>query len=62
MSSIESLSACISPLQTARVFNPTRPEYYRADELKVSKPKDTPATDPAVTITLSDAAQARLKS
>jgi len=60
MSSIEALSACTSPLASARVFNPTRPEYYRADDLKPAAP---PAkTDPAVTVTLSDEAQAALKS
>ena len=56
MSSIEALSACISPLQTARVFNPTRPEYYRADDLKAAPP------EPAVTVTLSDEAKQTLKS
>ncbi|ESQ86211.1 hypothetical protein AEAC466_03175 [Asticcacaulis sp. AC466] len=62
MSSIESLSACISPLQTAKVFNPMRPEYYRADEMKAPKPKDTSTRDgPAVTITLSDEAKAAIE-
>ncbi|CAL4866679.1 hypothetical protein MMA231_00923 [Asticcacaulis sp. MM231] len=60
MSSIEALSACTSPLQTAIIFNPTRPEYYRADELKAAKAEKA-AADPAVTITLSDQAQAKLK-
>jgi hypothetical protein len=60
MSSIESLSACTSPLQTAIIFNPTRPEYYRADDLKAAKAEKA-AADPAVNITLSDQAQAKLK-
>jgi hypothetical protein len=61
MSSIESLSACTSPLQTAIIFNPTRPEYYRADELKAAAKAEKAAADPAVNITLSDQAQAKLK-
>lgn len=60
MSSIESLSACTSPLQTAIIFNPTRPEYYRADDLKAAKAEKA-AADPAVNITLSDQAQSKLK-
>jgi hypothetical protein len=55
MNAIQALSACTNPLQTAMVFNPTRPEYYRADE---QKPTVSPDADSAsVTITLS--AQAR---
>ncbi len=61
MSSIESLSACTSPLQTAIIFNPTRPEYYRADELKAAAEVKKDAASSAVNITLSDQAQTKLK-
>ncbi len=60
MSPSEALSTCVSPLQTARVFNPTRPEYYRADEVKATAA--AAKTEPAVTVTLSDEAKAALKA
>lgn len=53
MSIAESLSSCTTPVQTARVFNPTRAEYYRADEIQ--------KTEPAVKVTISPEAQAALK-
>ncbi len=53
MNLVESLFNCTTPVQTARVFNPTRPEYYRAEE-------PLPA-EPAVKVTLSPEAQATLK-
>jgi hypothetical protein len=59
MNAIEALSACTSPLQSAIVFNPTRPEYYRADEQKPATAKTAP---PAVTITLSDQARQALNT
>jgi hypothetical protein len=52
---IEALTACISPLSAARVFNPTRPEYY----LKDSSPAPVAASQ-AVKVTLSAEAQASL--
>ena len=54
---IEALAACISPLSAARVFNPTRPEYY----LKDNTPAPT-AGSQAVKVTLSAEAQAALKN
>lgn len=59
--SIEQLSACISPLATARVFNPMRPEYYLKD-LTVSAPPKTEAVNSAVRITLSAEAQSAMRS
>ena len=45
MSLIEALSACTSPLMTARVFDPLSRVYYRADEVaaKQKAAADTPA-------------------
>ncbi len=54
--SIEQLSACISPLATARVFNPMRPEYYLKD--MVPPP---PKPESAVKVTLSAEAQTAMK-
>ena len=60
MSLIEALSACRSPDQFARIFNPTRPEYYRAQDDKAAQTAAAPKSG-AVTVTLSDAAKAVLK-
>ena len=57
VSSLQYLSLCTSPLQTAYVFNPTRPEYYRQDSNT-----DATAAASSVRITLSDQAQAALKT
>lgn len=54
---IEALTACISPLSAARVFNPTRPEYY----LKDDTPTPTAGLQ-AVKISLSAEAQASLEN
>lgn len=57
MKSIDALNACVSPLSAARVFNPTRSEYY----LKDTKPASaTPSA--AVRVTLSPEAQAATKT
>ncbi len=58
--SIEQLSACISPLATARVFNPMRPEYYLKDMVAAPPPKT--GLESAVKITLSAEAQTAMKS
>ncbi len=60
MSPSEALSTCTSPLKTARVFNPTRPEYYLADVEKAAAV--APKADPAVIVTLSEQAKAALKA
>lgn len=57
MKSIEALNACISPVSTARVLNPTRSEYYLKDAPPASRPQEA-----SVKITLSAEAQAALKS
>ena len=54
---IEALSACISPFSAARVFNPTRSEYYLKDN--ISAPT---AASQAVKVTLSAEAQAAMKN
>lgn len=58
MSLIEALSACTSPLITARVFDPLSSVYYRADEIAAAKKATADA--PAVQVTLSDTARAKL--
>ena len=60
--SIEQLSACISPLATARVFNPMRPEYYLKDMVAALPAKAAPSADSAVKITLSAEAQSAMKA
>ncbi len=55
MTMIESLARCVNPLATATVFNPTRPEYYRAEQLNPPAGHDA---EPAVRITLSPQATA----
>ncbi len=57
MNMYQCLSQCINPLATALVYNPTRPEYYRASEAPAQA---TQAADPAVRVTLSSEAQAAL--
>jgi hypothetical protein len=57
MKTIEALNACISPVSTARVFNPMRSEYY----LKDNSPAPT-ASSQAVKVTLSAEAQAAIKT
>lgn len=80
MNSLDYLNSCTNPFPTAKVYNPTRPEYYlkdplaaaakaEADKAAAEKPKPeakapsqvSQAPQPAVKITLSDAAQAALK-
>lgn len=60
--SIEQLSACISPLATARVFNPMRPEYYLKDLMAAAPPPRTEDVNSAVKITLSAEAQSAMRS
>ncbi len=60
MSLIEALSACTSPLSTARVFDPLSPIYYRADEMAEKQKAAAALEAPAVKITLSDKAKALL--
>lgn len=57
MKTIEALNACIGPLSAARIFNPTRSEYYLRD----NSPAPT-ASSQAVKVTLSAEAQAAMKS
>lgn len=56
MNAIQALSMCTNPVQTAIVFNPLRPEYYLADELKESDGD----TGQAVNVTLSEQARKSL--
>jgi hypothetical protein len=60
MSLIEALSACTSPLMTARVFDPLSPVYYRADEMADKQKAAAALETPAVKVTLSDTAKAKL--
>jgi len=53
------LSSCLSPVITARVYNPMSPDYYLAD-VKSSSVATGPSQNPAVNITLSEAARAAL--
>jgi len=59
-SSIANLNDCISPVTTARVLDPMSPDYYLADAVKAAR-QASPATDPAVKITISQEAQSALK-
>lgn len=64
--SIEYLSACTSPVPTAKVFNPTRSEYYLKDDViaaqkAAQKAKEQAPPNGAVKVTLSSEAQAALK-
>jgi len=60
-SSIAHLADCTTPVQTAKVYNPTSSEYYLADQVKAVE-QARPETDAAVKVTLSQAAQDALKS
>lgn len=59
-SSIAYLAECINPVATARVFNPTNPQYYLADQVKAVE-QTRPETDAAVKVTISQEAQSALK-
>ncbi len=59
-SSIAHLADCTNPVQTARVLNPTAPQYYLADAVKAVE-QTRPETDAAVKVTLSQEAQSALK-
>ncbi len=59
-SSIDNLFDCTGPVQTARVFNPTKPEYYLADRVKAVE-QARPETDAAVKVTISQEARSALK-
>lgn len=58
--SITHLSGCTNPVQTARVLNPTSPQYYLADAVKAVE-QARPETDAAVKVTISQEAQSALK-
>ena len=59
-SSFDNLLQAVSPVQVARAVNPTRPEYYRADDVKAASKAEN--ATPSVTVTLSDEAKALLKA
>lgn len=57
MYSLDYLNSCINPVPTAKVFNPSRPEYYlkdplaaaakaQAEKAAVDKPKPEPKPEP----------------
>ena len=56
-SSIAHLFECTSPVQIARVLNPTSPQYYLADDVKAAA-QARPETEAAVKVTISQEAQA----
>ena len=60
-SSITYLADCTSPVQTAKVYNPTSSEYYLADQTKAVD-QARPETDAAVKVTISQEAQSALKT
>jgi len=59
-SSIAHLADCTTPVQTATVYNPTKPQYYLADQIKAVE-QARPETDAAVKVTISQEAQSALK-
>ena len=60
-SSISYLTDCTTPVQTATVYNPTKPQYYLADQVKALA-QARPETGAAVKVTISQEAQSALKT